>query len=98
MIYTIPRYPVHLIDFVTAANGRRVTIRPMLPQDFKLQREFFRSLSARARYYRFMTSFNELPDGVAERLGKINYSSHLANNRLLELTTRHPVSIQRVGD
>jgi acetyltransferase len=78
MIYTIPRYPVHLIDFVSAANGRRVTIRPMLPQDFKLQREFFRSLSARARYYRFMTSFNELPDGVAERLGKIDYSSHLA--------------------
>ena len=78
MTYTIPRYPVHLIDFVSAANGRRVTIRPMLPQDFKLQREFFRSLSARARYYRFMASFNELPDGVAERLGKIDYSSHLA--------------------
>ena len=35
MTYTIARYPVHLIDFVSAANGRRVTIRPMLPQDFK---------------------------------------------------------------
>ena len=46
MTYTIPRYPVHLIDFVMAANGRRVTIRPILPQDFELQREFFRSLSA----------------------------------------------------
>ena len=76
--YTTPRYPVHLIDFVTATNGRRVTIRPMLPQDFQLQREFFHSLSARARYCRFMTSFNELPDGVAERLGKIDYQSHLA--------------------
>jgi len=76
--YTTPRYPVHLIDFVSATNGRRVTIRPMLPQDFKLQREFFGSLSARARYCRFMTSFNELPDGVAERLGKIDYQSHLA--------------------
>jgi acetyltransferase len=78
MTYTIPRYPVHLIDFVPAANGRRVTIRPMLPQDSKLQREFFRSLSASARYCRFMTSFNELPDGVAERLGMIDYSRHLA--------------------
>ena len=78
MTYTIPRYPVHLIDFVSVANGRRVTIRPMLPQDFKLQLEFFRSLSARARYGRFMCSFNELPDAVAERLGKIDYSSHLA--------------------
>jgi acetyltransferase len=77
MTYTIPRYPVHLIDFISA-KGRRVTIRPMLPQDFKLQREFFRSLSASVRYSRFMAAFNELPDGVAERLGKVDYSSHLA--------------------
>ena len=55
-----------------------MTIRPILPQDFKLQQEFFRSLSARARYCRFMASFNELPDAVAERLAKIDYSSHLA--------------------
>ena len=78
MTYTIARYPVHLIDFVSAANGRRVTIRPMLPQDFRLQREFFRSLSVGARYGRFLTSFNDLPDAIAERLGKIDYSRHLA--------------------
>lgn len=78
MIYTIPHYPVHLIDVVPAADGRRVMIRPMLPQDFELQREFFHSLSPMARYSRFMTAFNELPDAVAERLNKIDYSSHLA--------------------
>ena len=78
MIYTIPHYPVHLIDIVPAANGRRVTIRPMLPQDFELQREFFHSLSPMARYARFMAAFNELPDAVAARLSKIDYSSHLA--------------------
>ena len=54
MTYTIPRYPVHLIDIVVAANGRRVTIRPMLPQDLELQREFFRALSDNARYCRFL--------------------------------------------
>ena len=31
--YTIPRYPVHLIDVVQVADGSRVTIRPTLPQD-----------------------------------------------------------------
>jgi acetyltransferase len=77
MTYTIARYPVHLIDFVSA-KGRRVTIRPMLPQDFGLQREFFRSLSAGVRYGRFMASFNELPDAVAERLEKVDGSSHVA--------------------
>jgi len=38
MTYTIARYPVHLIDVVTVANGGRVTIRPSLPQDLELQR------------------------------------------------------------
>ena len=65
MTYTSPRYPVQLIDFIWAANGSRVTIRPMLPQDLKLQREFFRSLSPRVRYSRFLGWFNDLPDGVA---------------------------------
>jgi hypothetical protein len=46
MTYTIARYPVHLIDVARIANGRRVTIRPTLPQDLELQREFFHSLSA----------------------------------------------------
>lgn len=57
MTYTMPRYPVHLIDIVVVGNGRRVTIRPMLPQDLELQREFFRALSDNARYCRFMTAF-----------------------------------------
>jgi len=78
MTYTIPRYPVHLIDIVPAPDSRRVTIRPMLPQDFELQREFFRSLSAEARCYRFMVPLNELPDAVAQCLSKIDYSNHLA--------------------
>lgn len=78
MTHTMPRYPVHLIDFTWAANGRRVTIRPMLPQDLELQREFFRSLSPSVRYARFLSWFDELPDGVAQRLENFDNSSHLA--------------------
>jgi acetyltransferase len=55
-----------------------VTIRPMLPQDAELQREFFRSLSAKSRYYRFMTWLNELPEALLERFTSIDYRSHLA--------------------
>ena len=76
--YTIPRYPVHLIDVVQAADGTRVTIRPTLPQDLELQREFFRCLSAESRYCRFMTRLNELPEALAERFASIDYGSHLA--------------------
>jgi acetyltransferase len=76
--YTIPRYPVHLIDVVELADGSRVTIRPTLPQDVELQRQFFRTLSAENRYCRFMTRLNELPEALLERFASIDYRSHLA--------------------
>jgi acetyltransferase len=76
--YTIRRYPVHLIDVVRVADDSRVTIRPTLPQDVELQRQFFRCLSAKSRYCRFMTRFNELPEALVERFASIDYRSHLA--------------------
>ena len=76
--YVIPRYPVHLIDVVRVVDGSRVTIRPTLPQDAELQREFFRRLSAGSRYSRFMTRLNELPEALVERFASIDYRSHLA--------------------
>ena len=78
MIYTIGKYPAHLIDVVRVADGSRVTIRPTLPQDVELQRMFFRSLSAEARYCRFMTRVSELPETVAERFTSIDYRTHVA--------------------
>src|SRR5262245_23347524 len=78
MIYSLPRYPVHLIDVVQVADGSRFTIRPTLPQDADLQRMFFRSLSAKSRYCRFMTGLNELPQTLADRFSLIDYHGHLA--------------------
>ena len=78
MTYAIARYPVHLIDVVQAADGSRVTIRPTLPQDMELQRDFFRSLSTQGRYSRFMTRLNELPESLAARFASIDYHNHLA--------------------
>ena len=78
MTYSIARYPVHLIDVVQAADGSRVTIRPTLPQDMELQRDFFRSLSTQGRYSRFMTRLNELPESLAARFASIDYHNHLA--------------------
>jgi acetyltransferase len=78
VIYTIARYPVHLIDVVRLAGGSRITIRPMLPQDADLQMEFFRSLSAEGRYCRFMTRFDELPKALVARFASIDYRSHVA--------------------
>ena len=76
--YVIHRYPVHLIDVVRLIDGSRITIRPTLPQDLELQREFFRSLSTEGRYRRFMVPLNELPEVVAQRFISIDYRSHVA--------------------
>lgn len=76
--YTIPHYPVHLIDVVRMAGAGRVIIRPTLPQDTELQREFFRTLSGESRYTRFMTPLSELPEALARRFTSIDYSGHLA--------------------
>ena len=78
MTYYIPHYPVHLIDVVWMADGSRVIIRPTLPQDVELQRDFFRLLSAESRYCRFMTPFTELPEAIAQGFASIDYRSHLA--------------------
>ena len=76
--YVIQRYPVHMIDVMRTTDGRRITIRPTLPQDRELQKEFFRSLSAESRHSRFMTRLKELPDALAEQFASIDYRSHLA--------------------
>lgn len=78
LTYMVPHYPVHLIDVVQLANGSRATIRPTLPQDAELQRDFFRNLSAESRYGRFMTPLTELPEALAQRFTSIDYRSHLA--------------------
>jgi acetyltransferase len=55
-----------------------VTIRPTLPQDLELQREFFHSLSAEGRYRRFMSPLHELPEALAQSFSSVDYRSHLA--------------------
>lgn len=78
MIYAIPRYPVHLVDALRGPAGSSILIRPTLPQDLELQREFFRTLSAESRRFRFMISVNGLPEAVAQRFANIDYRSHVA--------------------
>jgi hypothetical protein len=76
--YQIHRYPAELIDVVRLAGGARVVVRPVLPQDEDLTIEFFRELSAPARYNRFMTSMREVPSELSRRFTQIDYADHLA--------------------
>jgi RimJ/RimL family protein N-acetyltransferase len=78
MVYAIHRYPAELIDVVHLPQGERVLIRPVLPQDEDLTREFFRELSAPARYNRFLSNMRNLPTELSRRFTQIDYVNHLA--------------------
>ena len=68
MLYQIHRYPADLIDVVRLADGQRVVIRPVLPQDEGLTAAFFGNLPAPARYDRFMSPMRASAAGPAQAL------------------------------
>jgi acetyltransferase len=78
MLYQIHRYPADLIDVVPLRGGRRVLVRPVLPQDEDITSAFFGNLPARARYDRFMAPMSNVPPDLVKRLTQIDYASHLA--------------------
>lgn len=71
-------YPTELIDRWTLADGRRVTVRPVLPQDAELEQRLVRGLSAQSRYARFLSPIRELSPQWLERLTRIDYARHVA--------------------
>jgi acetyltransferase len=74
----VHRYPTALVDRVQLGDGRRLTIRPVLPQDAPLQQAFVRSLSPAARYLRFHGPLKELPEETLRYMTDVDYESHLA--------------------
>ena len=78
MSYRIETYPTRLIDVWTLADGRRVTVRPVLPQDAELEQALVRSLSPASRYQRFFTPLRELPADWLQRMTQLDYHRHQA--------------------
>jgi acetyltransferase len=73
MSFTIERYPTRWIDVWQLADGRKVIVRPVLPQDAELEQALVRALSPASRYQRFFSPIRELPEGWLERLTQIDY-------------------------
>lgn len=78
MTYVIHRYPVELIDVIRLSGDRRLTIRPVLPQDADLVQTFVRELSSRSRHSRFFRALNELPPNLLTQFTQIDYNDSLA--------------------
>ena len=71
-------YPHHLVTEFDAADGTRVTLRPIRAEDAPLEQEFVRGLSDEARYYRFRDMLRELTPPMLKHLTEIDYQAHMA--------------------
>jgi GNAT superfamily N-acetyltransferase len=78
MTYTIHRYPAELIDVVHLVDGRRITVRPVLPQDADILQAFVRGLSDESRRNRFFRTLHELPGDLLARFTQVDYRRHVA--------------------
>jgi acetyltransferase len=76
--YRIHRYPSALIDRVTLADSRVVTVRPVLPQDMDAEQSFVTGLSPQSRRLRFHGAVNTLPDSLLQAMTTIDYQQHVA--------------------
>jgi acetyltransferase len=85
-------YPVNLVHRTQLPNGTNIVIRPIRPEDADLEQTFTRQLSDEAKYFRFMSSIQELTPDMLTRFTQIDYHNEMAliavtdeNNHEIEL-------------
>jgi acetyltransferase len=71
-------YPAELEGELALRDGTRVPVRPIRPEDATLELDFFRRLSERSRYHRFMQHLPELPPRMLARFTQLDYDRELA--------------------
>jgi acetyltransferase len=74
----IPAVPTALIDRIALRNGCRVTLRPVLPQDAGMLRDFIAGLSAQTRRLRFHGAVKGLTAGWLQQMTCVDFDRHLA--------------------
>jgi acetyltransferase len=60
------------------ADGTKIVIRPIRPEDRQIEQEFVRNLSGESRYFRFMSAINELSESMLNHFTRIDYDRELA--------------------
>lgn len=71
-------YPSSLVDSVLLADGRSVTVRPVLPTDLEAERRFVVDLSPQSRWQRFHLGIVSLSDAMLQAFTRIDYRTHVA--------------------
>ena len=71
-------YPSELVATWDLADGSRIEVRPIRPEDGEMEQRFVRNLSERSRYFRFMNSLRELSPAMLMRFTQIDYDREMA--------------------
>ena len=71
-------YPAHLMSQWQLPDGTNLTVRPIRPEDARIEQEFVRHLSPESRYFRFMQAVHELTPHMLVRFTQIDYDREMA--------------------
>jgi len=71
-------YPAGLVSRYQVNDGRELVIRPIRPEDARIEQEFVRNLSDESRYFRFMQLVHELTPALLARFTQIDYDREMA--------------------
>jgi acetyltransferase len=71
-------YPSHYEQLWPLRGGGDYTVRPIHPDDAPMLQEFVRALSPESRYFRFVSSMQELPATMLSRFTLIDYDREMA--------------------
>ena len=71
-------YPTELESDWQLPDGTDIRIRPIRPEDAKIEQAFVKTLSAESKYLRFMHSLAELTPQMLARLTQIDYDHEMA--------------------
>jgi acetyltransferase len=71
-------YPHYLLTCWQLPDGTNVTIRPISPEDAKIEYDCVHNLSERSKYFRFMQSLDDLTPLMLARFTQIDYDREMA--------------------
>ena len=71
-------YPRKLVDEHVLMDGTRLVIRPIRPEDARLEQEFVDGLSERSRRLRFMYALSKITPRMVSRFTQIDYDREMA--------------------
>lgn len=71
-------YPSQFVTHLQFTDGTNITVRPIRPEDAKIELEFVHNLSPESKYFRFMQALHELTPQMLMRFTQIDYDREMA--------------------